>query len=116
MSEIYQNISKIIKELRGDISQEHFSKKLNIAPNKLSRWETGTYKPTAEDLDKIARICNVPISIFFPKHNEDEKIAALTSALGGLNDDDLDEVINYARYRKAKVTLKNENNKKRKKG
>ncbi len=105
MTNIYEYISKQIRALRGDVNQETFAKKLKIAPNKLSRWETGTYKPTAEDLDKIARACKVPISIFFPDLQENDRVSALTSATGGLSKKDFDEVLNYANFRKARIEL-----------
>lgn len=115
MTDIYEYISKKIRDLRGDISQEVLSQRLKVAPNKLSRWETGTYKPTAEDLDLIAREFKVPISVFFPDHEEDERVAALTSATGGLSETDFNEVLNYARFRKAKFAMQPEKKKKQSK-
>lgn len=114
MTDLYENISKTIRELRGEMSQDALSKKLKIAPNKLSRWETGIYKPTAEDLDAIARTFNVPISIFFPEHKENERVAALTSATGGLDDANFQEVLNYANFRKARLAMQNARKKKSK--
>ena len=71
MSDFYQQIGKKIRELRlrypkGEISQDAVAEKLGIASNTVSRWETGTYKPTAEDLDKLARLFEVSITAFFP--------------------------------------------------
>lgn len=106
MSGIYEHISQKIRELRGAKSQEVLASELKIAPNTLSRWETGTYKPTAEDLDSLARFFKVPVSIFFlDQENRDDRVAALTSATGGLDQDDLDEVIRYAEFRKARRVL-----------
>jgi transcriptional regulator with XRE-family HTH domain len=111
MTDIYTHISAQIKKLRGDQSQEAMAKRLGIATNTLSRWETGTYKPTAEDLNNMARACQVPIETFFPENNDKateeraQKVKALTSALGGLGDTDFEEVINYAQYRKAHMKL-----------
>jgi len=116
MSNLYTSIGDQIRQLRGGESQEVLAKKLNIAPNTLSRWETGTYKPTAEDLDNISRFFKVPISVFFPgQMASDERISALTSATGGLNDDDFEEVVRYAEFRKARKILKVSKDKKRKK-
>jgi transcriptional regulator with XRE-family HTH domain len=112
MTDIYENISKQIRALRGEMNQETFAKKLQIAPNKLSRWETGTYKPTAEDLDKIARTFNVPISIFFPNQEENnDRVSALTSATGGLGQEDFEEILEYANFRKARIELEKAKNK-----
>lgn len=105
MTDVYENISKQIRELRGGMSQDALAKKLKIAPNKLSRWETGTYKPTAEDLDMIARAFKIPISVFFPDQQEDNRVSALTSATGGLGQKDFEEVLNYAKFRKARKAL-----------
>jgi transcriptional regulator with XRE-family HTH domain len=111
MAELYRRIGEKIRELRlrpenGAMSQEALGEKLGVASNTVSRWETGTYKPTAEDLDKLARLFGVPIRVFFPDlRSEDEAIAILTSATAGLTKDDLDEVIRYAEFRKARRTL-----------
>lgn len=112
MSDMYKYIGEKIRELRGDISQEKLSKELDIAANKLSRWETGTYKPSAEDLDAIAQYFKVPITIFFPNSIEDDRISALTSATGGLGDIDFEEVLKYAQFRKAQIELNKEKKKK----
>jgi transcriptional regulator with XRE-family HTH domain len=78
----------------------------NPAANTVSRWETGTYKPTAEDLDNLARLFKVSITVFFPNlQHDDSRIAALTSATGGLNNEDFEEVIRYAEFRKARQAL-----------
>lgn len=106
MSDIYAGIGKKIRELRGEVSQEALARELKIAPNTLSRWETGTYKPTAEDLDAISRYFGVPITVFFPgQKEEDPRVKALTSATGGLNKQDFDEVLRYAEFRKARRVL-----------
>ena len=106
MSDIYKAIGQKIRELRGALSQEALATHLKIAPNTLSRWETGTYKPTAEDLDKLARFFKVPITVFFPNQiDSDERIEALTSATGGLSEKDFEEVIRYAEFRKARQIL-----------
>jgi transcriptional regulator with XRE-family HTH domain len=123
MTDLYAHISTQIKKLRGEQSQESMANQLGIATNTLSRWETGTYKPTAEDLDNMARVFKVPIETFFLEANDKateeraQRVKALTSALGGLGDKDFEEILNYAQYRKARIKLKVEASiKKRKKG
>src|SRR5687768_6262473 len=114
MANLYEQIGKKIRELRGEMSQETLARKLKIAPNTLSRWETGTYKPTPEDLDTLARLFNVPITVFFPTEQaKNERLAALTSATGGLSDSDLDEVVRYAEFRKTRRLLEGSKRKKR---
>lgn len=109
MSDLYARIGRTIRELRGEVSQESLAKSLNVAANTLSRWETGTYKPTPADLDAIARHFAVPITVFFPDQQaEDERVRMLTSATGGLTKQDLEEVIKYAQFRKARQAIERE--------
>jgi len=111
MASIYNHIGERIQNLRtnwpsGKLSQEDLAEKLGTKANTVSRWETGTYKPTAEDLDKLARFFEVSITTFFPDlQHDDTRISALTSATGGLDKDDFDEVIKYAEFRKARKAL-----------
>lgn len=111
MSDLYEQIGRKIRELResypkGKLSQEALAIQLKVASNTVSRWETGTYKPTAEDLEKLARFFKVSIKVFFPDlQDDDQRIAALTSAIGGLNEKDFDEVVRYAEFRKARRAL-----------
>lgn len=108
MSELYKQIGEQIRTLRTSsalrrLSQEELAEKLKVAPNTVSRWETGTYKPTPEDLEEISRFFGVSITYFFPGTKEsDERVAALASATGGLSQKDFDEVIRYAEFRKAR--------------
>jgi transcriptional regulator with XRE-family HTH domain len=88
------------------MSQDALAKNLKIAPNTISRWETGTYKPTPEDLEQLARFFGVSITVFFPDLKEaDERIAALASATGGLSQADFTEVVRYAEFRKARQVM-----------
>ena len=111
MADLYKNIGQKIRELRlaypqGALSQEALGTRLKIAANTISRWETGTYKPTPEDLDKVARFFGVSIMVFFPESHRDEKrVAALTSATGNLSDSDFEEVVRYAEFRRARSAM-----------
>jgi transcriptional regulator with XRE-family HTH domain len=110
MASIYEHISQKIRELRrtypkGELSQEDVAKRLGIAANTVSRWETGTYKPTPEDLDALSRLFDVPITVFFPDLKDDQRISALASATGGLDKSDFDELVKYAEFRKARRAL-----------
>ena len=111
MPDIYEQIGRKIRELReaypkGKLSQEALATQLKIASNTVSRWETGTYKPTPEDLDKLSRFFKVSIKVFFPDlEDDDERVAALTSATGGLSEKDFEEVVKYAEFRKARRAL-----------
>jgi transcriptional regulator with XRE-family HTH domain len=106
MQNFYAQIGQKIRELRGALSQDALGKTLGVPSNTVSRWETGTYKPTAEELDRIARHFKVPITVFFKdQENDNDRVAALTSATGGLNKDDFEEVLKYAQFRKARQAL-----------
>lgn len=111
MPNLYAHIGQKIRELRqnypgGTLSQEALAKQIDVGANTLSRWETGTYKPTPEDLDKLARFFKVSITLFFPDLvTDDSRVATLASATGGLDASDFDEVIRYAEFRKARRAL-----------
>ena len=115
MPTLYEQIGLKIRELRGKMSQEALATKLDVAANTVSRWETGTYKTTPEDLDKLARFFSVPITVFFPDlQGTDSRVSALTSATGGLDKKDFEEVIRYAEFRKARQALESAKRKKTK--
>jgi transcriptional regulator with XRE-family HTH domain len=111
MPSLYEHIGHRIRKLRvgypkGTLSQEALAAKLKVASNTVSRWETGKYKPTPKDLDCLARFFSVPITTFFPDlATDDARVNALTSATGGLDDDDFQEVVRYAEFRKARRAL-----------
>lgn len=102
-----------IRELRSKyggkgISQEALAKQIKTAANTVSRWETGTYRPSIEDLDLLSRFFGVSILEFFPKEEQpqNEKVNALLRAARDLPEDDIDELQKYAEYRKARALMK----------
>lgn len=116
MESIYVRIGEKISELRGNfggkgISQEALAKEVKTTPNTISRWEKSIYKPSADDLFKISKFFGVSISVFFPDVALNPKQEALLSATGELNSNAMDELIEYAKFRKARQVLKNENSK-----
>ena len=112
MTDLYEHIGRKIRQLRldypgGTLSQEALAGHLKLAANTISRWETGTYKPTPQDLDQLARFFSVSIMVFFPESDgDDQRVTALTSATGGLSESDFEEVIRYAEFRKARSAMK----------
>lgn len=120
MSDLYAHIAATIRELRQlrDLSQEGLADLVGVPANTVSRWETGTYKPSAEDLDKLARVFGVSITVFFPESQKATEFSpatqALLSATKTLNKDDVDEVTRYAEFRRARRMLENENRKRKK--
>jgi transcriptional regulator with XRE-family HTH domain len=121
MGDIYDHIGRKIRELRtlypkGALSQEELADELKVAANTVSRWETGTYKPTPEDLDKLARFFEISITTFFPDLKVDNaRVTALASAIGGLNDRDFEEIVRYAEFRKARNAMEKAKRSRRKK-
>jgi transcriptional regulator with XRE-family HTH domain len=89
------------------ISQDALAKALGVATNTVSRWETAVYRPTIEDLDKLARFFGKSILEFFPKEDvrtkRDEKIDALLRTVKQLKDADVDELRRYAEFRRART-------------
>ena len=119
MPNLYEQIGQKIRELRTErnLSQEKLATQIGTAANTVSRWETGTYKTTPEDLDTLARLFEVPISVFFPDQQfHSERIDALASATGGLTEADFKEVLQYAAFRKARRILEAEKTPKKKRG
>ena len=118
MSDVYKFIGERIRDLRREfgssgISQDALAKALDTTANTISRWETAAYKPSADDLERLARFFSVPISSFF-REPENPRLQALLSATGDLHDDDFDELIHYAQFRRARVILEAERKKRKK--
>lgn len=111
--EITRYVGERIRQLRNNhggangISQEALAKALKTAANTVSRWETGTYRPSLEDLDALSRFFGVSILEFFPKDEApaESKVSALLRAARDLPDDDIDELQKYAEYRRARSMM-----------
>jgi len=106
---IYKAIGEKIRELRSgraDLSQEKLAAALGTTANTVSRWETAAYKPSVADLEKVSRYFKVPITVFFPQIDTDAKLHALLSATGDLDPEDLDEIVRYAEFRRARRHVK----------
>lgn len=113
MSDLYKFIGEKIRELRQNygsvtLSQEDLAKKIKVQTNTISRWETATYKVSAEDLQKLAKAFSVDISIFFPETEQSilkPSLQALMSATSDLTEEDIAELTEYAKFRKARQIL-----------
>jgi len=88
------------------LSQEALANRLGVAANTISRWETGTYRPSVVDLERISRFFGVSINSFFPSEmasaEEDEKLKALLRTARQLHPSDLEELRKYAEFRRAR--------------
>jgi transcriptional regulator with XRE-family HTH domain len=108
-------VARRIRELRTSygktgISQEALAKLVGVATNTISRWETGTYEPTLDDLEHLSRTLGVSILQFFPKvsqeNQQERKVDALLRTARGLDASDLDELRLWAEYRRARQVYK----------
>jgi len=111
---LYEHIAAKIREMRlaEGWSQEELAKKMGEPANTISRWETATYKPTAEHLEKLATLFHESITIFFPGVERESAIPqALLSATRGLKPAELEAVIHYAEFTRARAALKKEKSK-----
>ena len=110
--DLLDHIAARLKDLRTSynngegLSQESLANHLKVAPNTISRWETGTYRPSVKDLEKITRFFGVSIISFFPSEmvneDEDENLKALLRTARQLHPADLEELRKYAEFRRAR--------------
>ena len=112
---LFEYVANRIRELRtrygGEgISQEALAKAIGVTTNTISRWETGTYKPKLEDLDKLSRFLGVSLLEFFPpeQNTMNEPVSALLRAAKDLPEDDVLELKKYAEYRRARYLVESE--------
>lgn len=110
--DLLTHIAATLKELRlnynsGEgLSQDVLAKHLKVAPNTISRWETGTYCPSVMDVERIARFFGVSMMAFMPPEmvgkEEDENLKALLRTARQLHPADLEELQKYAEFRRAR--------------
>jgi transcriptional regulator with XRE-family HTH domain len=87
------------------LSQEALAKHIKVAPNTISRWETGMYRPSLEDLERLARFFGVSMMSFFPPdgiESDADHLMALLRTARQLHPSDLEELMKYAEFRKAR--------------
>ncbi|MBD2166417.1 helix-turn-helix transcriptional regulator [Calothrix membranacea FACHB-236] len=91
------------------LSQEALAKAMGTAANTISRWETATYRPSIEDLERLARFFGVSILDFFPPKETqaeetpvNDQLTALLRAAKQLPPEDIEELRKYAEFRKAR--------------
>lgn len=96
-----------INKLRTDkgVSQEKLAKDIDVVPNTISRWETGSNKPKLTELSKLADYFSVHISYFFPP-DPNQSSNFLARSAKGLDKDDLVEVERFISFIKAGKPLK----------
>jgi transcriptional regulator with XRE-family HTH domain len=86
---------------------------LKVTANTISRWETGTYRPSFKDVEKISRFFGVSIMSFLPPElidaEEDENLKALLRTARQLHPADLEELQKYAEFRRARSIYQGKN-------
>lgn len=110
--DLLDHVAARIKDLRVNynsgegLSQEALAAHLKVASNTISRWETGTYRPSLKDLERISRFFGVSMMSFFPEDmiddDEDENLKALLRTARQLHPSDVEELRKYAEFRKAR--------------
>ena len=110
--DLLDHVAARIKDLRvsynsGEgLSQDALAVHLKVAPNTISRWETGTYRPSLKDLERISRFFGVSMMSFFPEDlvdaDEDENLKALLRTARQLHPADIEELRKYAEFRRAR--------------
>jgi len=116
MADLYKFIGNTIRDLRRahggkGLRQDEVAEKVGTTANTVARWESGTYKPSAKDLHKLSVLFGVSISVFFPQ-KEDDQVQALLSATGDMRQEEMEDLIEYARFRRARRALKDAKGKK----
>lgn len=114
MRQLFEYVAGQLRELRinynsGEgLSQDALAKYLKVAPNTISRWETGIYRPSLEDLEKLARFFGVSIMSFFPPDASvnNDNLATLLRTARQLHPADLEELVKYAEFRRARRIYK----------
>jgi transcriptional regulator with XRE-family HTH domain len=115
VSDIYITVGRALRNLRVSfegkgLSQAELGRALDVPANTISRWETGVYKPTLEDLERLAQHFGVPIAHLFSEAQPSPQKEALWSALDGLGDAFIEEMIRYSLFRRATLASNNRHN------
>ena len=108
--DLLDHVAAKIRDLRVNynsgegLSQEALAAHLKVAPNTISRWETGTYRPGLKDLERISRFFGVSMMSFLPDEmideDGDENLRALLRTARQLHPADLEELKKYAEFRR----------------
>lgn|SRR5437660_8812933 len=113
--DLLEHVAQQIKHSRENynsgegLSQEALAAELKVAANTISRWETGTYRPSLEDLERLARFFGVSIMQFLPPESaqsDNDALVALLRTARQLHPLDLEELNKYAEFRRARTIYK----------
>jgi transcriptional regulator with XRE-family HTH domain len=105
------DIGSRIKALRrscgsNGLSQAELAHHVGTTPNTVSRWETGIYMPSVDDIVRLASFFNVPLLAFFPTLDPSPHVTKLIVATRDLPDTELDDVIQYVNFKRTNCLKK----------
>lgn len=107
---VYEKIGERIRRFREgeDLSQDQLAKKIGETANTVSRWETATYKPSLDDLEKLARALDRSVVDLFPEEHlpADQGVNALLRSMKALHHDDVSVLRSHAEFLRAERALK----------
>ena len=106
MDSVYEYVGQQIRELRNSwsgkgLSQAELAQKLGVPQTRVSRWETGVYRPSLDDVIALSKFFGVPIARFFPADDLSPEIVQLIAAANGLDSSSLKELVKYAYFKRA---------------
>lgn len=61
MTTIAQNISSY--RTRTNMTQQQVADRLNVSHHTISKWELGINTPPVEDLQKLAQVANIEVTV-----------------------------------------------------
>jgi transcriptional regulator with XRE-family HTH domain len=104
---LYEQIARRLRTEREgrNLSQQDLASRLGVAPNTVSRWETGIYKPKLDDLDRIAAALDLDVSQLIPQNSRQPgtSLDRLIEVARLLGPEDIEEVERFAEFRRARA-------------
>jgi transcriptional regulator with XRE-family HTH domain len=106
MRNVHEHVCQQIRELRASwagrgISQAELARQIGVPQNRISRWETGAYRPSLDDVIALAEFFGVPIARFFPSEDLAPEITQLIAVANSLDPASLKELLKYALFKRA---------------
>lgn len=110
MSKFSLEFSKRLRQLRKEagFTQKEFGEKLGLSESSVNKYEKGNIKDVGIDMaHKMATVLNTTPQVLMgwntnEEDNQEEIETIAAHALKELNEEELEEVLNFARYIKSK--------------
>lgn len=104
---IHEEIARRLKQEREHrrLSQQELARQLGVAANTVSRWETGTYRPRLDDLEKVAMTLGIAVGDLIPQNSRvgSVDLDRLINIAKSLPPEDLAEVQRFAEFRRTRT-------------